>query len=69
MSNLGRQFTWRKEYDADTGETHYVHGPSGVKILNTLHTRHKWEIRGGSHHAEVFKTLSEAKKRIESTEA
>lgn len=68
MSALGKQFDWHTEHNPDTGVTYHVHKPTGFKVWNTLHSRHKWEIKGGPYHAEVFQTLSEAKRRIESHE-
>jgi hypothetical protein len=57
---------WTKHHDADSGITHHVHAPSGGSVFNTLRGTHKWQIKGTVNHGEIFKSLQEAKHRVES---
>ena len=66
MSALNpKQFPWTKEHNEHTGVTYYVHSATGHKVFNTLTGRHRWQIEGSSANGEVFKSLGEAKSRIE----
>ena len=60
---------WSKQHDENSGITYHVHVPSGGKVFNNLQGAYKWQIHGTVNHGEIYKSLQEAKNRVETQHA